>query len=233
MYNDKRILGIITARGGSKGVPNKNIADLEGKPLIAYTIDAATQSTLLTRCIVSTEDESIAEVAISHGAEAPFMRPQELALDTSTSIEVVQHAVNWMKENGEEYDYVMILQPTSPLRTAEDIDKSIKKIVDTNADSVMGMVEIQDFSIQKIKFIEDDVIQPLFTKEGTQSAQRDETPNAFKRNTAIYLTKTELLMQGDLFGKISRPWIMPRERSLDVNDPIDLELASFWLQRNA
>lgn len=233
MYEGKRILGIITARGGSKGVTKKNIADLAGKPLIGYTIDAAKGSELLTRCVVSTEDEEISEVAKSLGADVPFMRPQELAEDSSTSIEVVQHAVHTLKEAGEEYDYVMILQPTSPLRTAEDIDESIKKIVDTDADSVMGMVEIQDFSVPKLKFIQNDEIKPIFEDEGKQSAQRDESQNAFKRNTAIYLTKTELLMNGDLFGQVSRPWVMPMERSLDVNDPIDLEIAAFWLHRNS
>lgn len=232
MYKDKRILGIITARGGSRGVEKKNIADLAGKPLIAYTIDAVKQSQLLTRCIVSTEDEEIADVSRSLGAEVPFMRPKELAEDTSTSIDVVQHTINMLKAAGEEYDYVMILQPTSPLRIAEDIDESIKKIVDTDADSVMGMVEIQDFSIPKLKFIKDDQITSIFEDEGKQSAHRNESQNAFKRNTAIYLTKTDLLMQGDLFGKISRPWIMPQERSLDVNDPIDLEIAAFWIHRN-
>ncbi|MCI0533120.1 acylneuraminate cytidylyltransferase family protein, partial [bacterium] len=135
-----KTLGIITARGGSKGIPRKNIKELMGKPLIAYTILAAKGSALLSRAIVSTDDAEIAEIARMHGADVPFMRPAELAEDASTSIAVVQHAVSWIRENENEiYDYVMILQPTSPLRTAEDIDACIKIADETHADSVMSM----------------------------------------------------------------------------------------------
>lgn len=162
----------------------------------------------------------------------PFMRPSELAQYNTPHLPVVQHALHWLKENaGEEYDYVMILQPTSPLRTAEDIDASIVKAIDTGADSVMSKVEVADFDPVKIKRIENDLILPLFADEGTQSARRQSGQKAYKRNCAIYLTKTECVMNGDLFGKISRPYIMPPERSIDINEPFDLELAEFLLRR--
>ena len=125
VYKNKKILGVITARGGSKGIPRKNIKELNGKPLIAYTIESAKDSNYLTRCIVSTDDEELLKSTKQHSADVPFIRPAELAQDKSTSMEVVQHALKWLKENnGEEYDYLMILQPTSPLRTSEDIDES-------------------------------------------------------------------------------------------------------------
>jgi len=232
MYKDKRVLGVITARGKSRTVPGKNVRPLAGKPLIAYTIEAAKGSAHLTRCIVSTDCESIAETARALGADVPFLRPLHLAQATSTSIEVVQHALQWLKENkNEEYDYVLILQPTSPLRNVSDIDRSIEKIADTGADSVMGMVEIQDFAIEKLKWIDGDRIKPLFVEEGKISRRRDETANAYKRNAAIYLTRVDCIESSDLFGKDSRAHIMPFERSLDVNDPIDFELAEFWLYR--
>lgn len=225
------VLGVITARGESRGIPKKNIAPLLGKPLIAYTIDAAKGSKLLTRCIVSTDNEEIAEVARGLGADVPFLRPKELATDTATSISVVQHALEWVKANdGEEYDYVMILQPTSPLRTSEDIDAAIMKATETGADSVMSMVEVQDFAFEKLKWLDGDKIKPLFEDEGTSSKSRNETPNAFKRNTAIYLTKVECLLRGDLFGKDSRAYVMPAARSVDINDPTDLTLAEFWMR---
>ncbi len=232
MYREKRILGVITARGGSKGIPRKNIKILSGKPLISYTIEAAQKSKYLTRTIVSTDDETIAQTARQCGGEVPFLRPASLAEDTSTSLPVVQHALNWIKEQQhEEYDYVLILQPTSPLRTATDIDACITKIIDTQADSVMSMVELSDFSLKKLKKIEADLILPLAEEEGSASALRQEGIKVYKRNCAIYLTKVALVLAGDLFGKISRPYIMPPERSVDINTLFDWELAEFFLKK--
>lgn len=233
MYKGKTTLGIITARGGSKGIPRKNIRELCGKPLIAYTTDAAKQSKYLTRCIVSTEDDEIASIAKELGAEVPCPRPRELAHDTSTTIEVLQHVLLWLEKNEEErYDYVMVLQPTSPLRTAEDIDACIKKIVDTNADSVMSMVQLQDMSLAKLKKIENDRILPLLEEEDSAPTPRHKIGAIYKRNTAIYLTKKDLIKQGDMFGAVSRPYVMPPERSIDINDPIDWALAEFFIHRS-
>jgi len=222
MYKDKKILGIITARGGSKSIPKKNIKNLCGKPLISYTNEEALKSKLLTRVIASTDDEEIADVCKRDGVDVPFLRPKELAQDNTPHIPVLQHSVLWLKDNeSREYDYIMILQPTSPLRIAHDIDEAIKKAVDSEADSVMSMVELTDFDPKKIKKIEDEKIFSMFEEEGAQSALRQDGKKAYKRNCAIYLTKTDLIMNDDLFGKISRPYIMPAERSIDINEPID------------
>ncbi len=232
MYQNRRILGIITARGGSKGIPRKNIKELAGKPLIAYTIEATKTSQYLTRTIISTDDQTIAEIAKQYGVEVPFMRPAELAQDDSTSLDVVNNALDWLEKNvNEKYDYVMILQPTSPLRSTKDIDGCIKKAVDTDVDSVMSVMELDDFSVKKLKVIKDDIIEPWLDKEGTFSATRQSLEKVYKRNCAIYLTKTKFIRQNDLFGKISRPYIMPRERSIDINQLVDFELAEFWLQK--
>ncbi len=230
-YKNKKILGVITARGGSKGIPRKNIKELNGKPLIAHTIESAKDSSYLTRCIVSTDDEEIAEISKQYDADVPFIRPIELAQDKSTSMEVVQHALKWLKENnGEEYDYLMILQPTSPMRTSEDIDESIKIAVDTDVDSVMSMKELEDFSPKKMKKIQNGIILPYFEEEGKESSRRRDLEKMYKRNCAIYLTKTEYIKQGDLFGKISRAYIMPEERSTDINQLIDFKFAEFFLK---
>lgn len=231
MLNQKRTLGVITARGGSKGIPGKNIKLLNGKPLIAYTVEAALKSRLLTRCIVSTDSQEIADISKKYGADAPFLRPEELSQDRSTSMAVVQHALSWLKENhGEEYDYLMILQPTSPLRTAQDIDECIQKMIDTDADSIMSMVELENFALEKMKRIENDILVPFddSNKEGKQSTPRQFLSKAYRRNGVIYLTKTDLITQGDLFGKISRPYVMSAEKSVDINEPSDLELAEFY-----
>lgn len=231
MFKDKKILAVITARGGSKGIPRKNIKELAGKPLIAYTIEAAKGSKYLTRCIVSTDDAEIAEIAKRCGGDVPFMRSAELAEDTSTSISVVRDLLATLKKQGEEYDYLMILQPTSPLRTAKDIDACIEKAVSTNADSVMSMMELDDFSLQKLKVIENDLIKPFAEDEGSESSRRQDLEKVYKRNTAIYLTKTELIEKGDLFGITSRPYIMPAERSVDINRPVDFEMAEFFIKK--
>jgi len=236
MYKNKKTLGVITARGGSKGIPRKNIKELCGKPLIAYTIEAAKKSTYLTRCIVSTDDKEITHISREHGADVPFVRPRELAQDHSISMEVAQHALEWLKENegpptGGEYDYLMILQPTSPLRTAEDIDACITKIVETGADSVMSMVELDDFSLKKLKKIENDRILPWAEGEGAWTAQRQDPGKVYKRNEAVYLTRTDLIMRGNLFGEVSGSYIMSPERSVVINRPADFELAEFWMKR--
>tara|TARA_Y100000310_G_scaffold341747_1_gene441906 strand:+ start:5043 stop:5750 length:708 start_codon:yes stop_codon:yes gene_type:complete len=231
MSNSLRVLGIITARGGSKGIPRKNIKDLAGKPLICHTIDAANKSKLLTRSIVSTDDTEIAEISKDYGGDVPFMRPAEFAQDESTSIEVVQNVVNELKKQGEEYDYIMILQPTSPLRIADDIDESIRIAEKTGADSVMSMKEVDDFSAKKMKKIIDGKVLPYFEDEGTASSRRQDLEKAYRRNCAVYLTRTELIMNGDLFGEKSMAYIMPEERSVDINQPVDFDFAEFWLKK--
>lgn len=234
MYQDKTVLGVITARGGSKGIPRKNIKDFLGEPLIARTIKAAQQSAFLDLFVVSTDDDEIAAVAERFGARAPFRRPAELATDTAGSVAAVQHAVTWIKDReGRSFDYVMILQPTSPLRTADDIDACIKKIIETGADSVMSMVELVDFSIAKLKILEGDRIAPFVSPEGRTSSRRDETPKLYKRNCAVYLTRTELIMAGDLFGIDSRAYLMPPDRSVDINTPFDFELAQYFAAKNS
>jgi CMP-N,N'-diacetyllegionaminic acid synthase len=227
----EKVLGIITARGGSKGIPRKNIKDLCGRPLICHTIEAANKSKLLTRVIVSTDNKEIADISKECSGDVPFMRPKELAQDESTSIEVVQHVVSELKKQGEEYDYIMILQPTSPLRTSNDIDECIKIAIKNNADSVMSMKEVDDFSQKKMKKIIEGKILPYFEKEGKASSRRQDLENSYKRNCAIYLTKTNLIMKGDLFGESSYAHVMPEERSVDINSPVDFELAEFWLSK--
>lgn len=229
-----RVLGLITARGGSKGIPKKNIRPLAGRPLISYTIEAARGSRLLTRTVVSTDSEEIADVARGYGADIPFMRPTDISGDKSTSLEAAVHCLKTLEELGDApYEYLMILQPTSPLRTSADIDAAIEIAAETPADSVMGMVELEDFSLKKLKSIRDGVIYPLFEKEGKSSAMRQEATPVYKRNAAVYLTKTELILANDLFGAVSRAYVMPWERSLDINNLTDFALAEFLLARDS
>ena len=232
MLDGKTFLGVITARGGSKGVPGKNIVPLAGRPLISYTVEAAKQSTLLDRCIVSTDSEEIAKIARDLGMEVPFMRPAELATDAALALDVLAHAIRTLEAEGQTYDYILMLQPTSPLRTGEDIDACIAMAVEKNADSVFAMKQIPDFAPEKLKTLDEDGrILPLFREEKGQSAPRHKGPGAYKRNGAVYLTRTKLILAGDQFGTDSYAYVMPLERSIDINGPEDIVLAEFLMQR--
>lgn len=228
------VLGVITARGGSKGIPRKNIRPLGGKPLIAWTIDAARAARRLSDCVVSTDDEEIVSVSRACGGRVPFLRPAELATDMAKSIPVVLHALDWLAEHeGKAFDAVMILQPTSPFRLVEDIDACVEKMEETDCDSVMSLKRLEDFSLPKLKRLEGDRILPWQEDEGKESAQRTAAAGVYKRNCAIYLTKIARLREGDLFGRDSRGYVMPEERSLDINTPFDFALAQFFVERGS
>ncbi len=191
------------------------------------------ESKFLTNFIVSTEDLEISRISKCYGASVPFIRPMNLAKDDSKSIDVLIHALKWFKDNqNDEFDYVMVLQPTSPLRSSKDIDECIKKIINSNADSVISVYELTDFSLEKLKKIEEDMILPLIKDEGPLSKPRQNLNKVYKRNGAIYLTKTNIIMKEDLFGEISRPYIMPPELSIDINTPIDFKFTEFILKNN-
>lgn len=227
-----RVLGVITARGGSKGIPRKNIKEFVGKPLIAWTIEAAQSSKLLTDCLVSTDDAEIADIAKKWGGRVPFMRPEALADDKAKSIPVGVHALDWMKEHeGKEYDALLFLQPTSPLRTAEDIDASIRLLEETGADSVMGMVKLVNFTTANLKKIASDGrIGSFIDDEGKDTKRRQEQQDVYKRNGSIYLTRVSWLRTGDLFGQDSRALVMPPERSVDIDTPFDFVLGEFMMR---
>lgn len=223
---EKKILGVITARGGSKGIPEKNIKPLAGKPLIAYTIDVAKKSQLITDLIVSTEDPKIAEVAKEFGADVPFLRPDELAQDTSRHLEVMRHAIVFM-ENKQNmvYDYVVILQPTSPFRHVQDIDQTIIKLIEENADSSVSLVEIEENHPIKIKkFIDNKVL--TYAIEEVEGTRRQDLPTAYKRSGAVYAMRRDLIMVlNRLYGSHITGHIVPAERSLDIDKPVDWIIA--------
>ena len=225
-----KVLGIITAIGGSKGIKRKNIVSLAGKPLIYYTIQAAKKSKLLTNFIVSTEDKKIAAIAKKYGASVPFLRPKKLAKDDTKSIDVIKNIIKKLEKNNEFYDAVIILQPTSPLRTGIDIDNAINKMIKTDADSIISLVNITGFALDWIKKIKNDIIYSFY-KDEKEGIPRQKLDTLYKRNGAIYLTKTSVLKKGSIFGKSSRPYIMPAEKSVDINEEFDLLLTKFLMEK--
>jgi CMP-N-acetylneuraminic acid synthetase len=226
-------LGVIPARGGSKSVPRKNIAMLNGKPMIAYTIEAAQHSRRLTDFVVSSEDTEIINVAKQYGAPAPFVRPRELATDDAPSLPVVQHAVREMEAlKGVKYDVIVLLQPTTPLRQAQDIDAAIDKLVTTGADSVVSVCDVGAYHPARMRTIEDDRLVELPVHEPREMLRRQDLPPVYIRNGAVYAVGREVVMsQNSMIGQVSRPYVMPENRSVNVDNPLDFRLAEILLSQ--
>jgi len=227
-----KILGIIPARGGSKGVKLKNIRQLNGKPLIYYTIKAAQDSKRMQRFVVSTDSPQIADISRQYGAEVPFLRPYNLATDEAKSIPVLQHALNEIETiDGVSYDGVLMLQPTTPFRMASDIDQAIGLMEKTDCDSVISVVEVGAHHPARMKFIEDGrLIDPQFCEE-YENQPRQELPQMFIRNGAIYLTKRNVLFENGLKGKNCLALLMPANRSINIDALEDFEYSEWRMQR--
>lgn len=224
-----RILGVIPARGGSKGIPRKNVTLLHGKPLLVWTIEAALLSTI-THAIVSTDDEEIARVAREHGIEAPFKRPSNLADDSARVIPVLQHALTYMEREHEAFDALMMLQPTSPMRTSRDIDSAIALLsADPTADSVISVVSVGGYHPARMKYLENNLlIDPPFV-EMYENQPRAELRPMYIRNGAIYLVRRDTLMcYNSLKGNRCVGLILPAHRSVNIDTPFDMEFAT-WL----
>jgi len=221
-----QVLGLITARGGSKSVPRKNLVPVGGKPLIAWTIESALKSQRLDRVIVSTDDMEIARVAAEWGAEVPFMRPKELAEDDSPHIDVVIHAVQWLEEHERwSAEYVVLLQPTSPLRTAADIDGAIEMAKEKEAVAVIGVVETHAHPYLTRKMTEHGVLEDFIPTE-IPYLYRQGLPPAYFINGAVFVNRRDSLLKKRTFYPSGMyGYVMPAERSLQIDSPWDLYLA--------
>lgn len=198
-----RILAVIPVRGGSKGVPGKNIKLLGGKPLLAYTSELALQSKQLTEVIVSTEDEPIGEVAKSLGVQVPFMRPMALAQDDTPTIDVLIHALEWYKNQTIFFDAVCLLQVTSPIRTLEFLDKAIEKFMASDCDSLVSVQKVpHEYNPHWTFEVNAEGNLKIATGEAEIIPRRQELPTAYHRDGSIYITKTDVLLkEHSLYGK--------------------------------
>ena len=228
-----RILGLVPARGGSKGVARKNIRLLCGKPLLQYTAEAALAARGLSRVILSTEDAEIAEVGRRCGLEVPFLRPAELAADDTPMLPVVHHAVRFLESEGDHFDAVCLLQPTSPLRRASDIDGAIELFERTGADSVISFVEVGAWHPAHMKHIDPEgrVLDPPFM-EPIEGRRRQDLPKLYLFAGSIYLTRTPVLLEQNSFkGNDCRAWIVPEERASNIDTPFDFFVAEQVLKQ--
>ena len=232
MSDSPKVLAVIPARGGSKGVPRKNIRPVGGKPLIAWTIECALAARhLFHRVIVSTDDAETAAIAREFGAEVPFMRPGDLAQDKSPTLPVLKHAVGFIEQqDGLVLDWVMLLQPTAPLKGPQDLEAALELAKQGDCDSVISVVQVFDVHPVLMKRIEDGLLQPFCVEEPEGTRRQDYSPPAYMRNGAIYLTRREVLMeQGSIWGQRIRPYVMPEERSLSIDNEWHIKMADVIL----
>ncbi|GGE32409.1 acylneuraminate cytidylyltransferase family protein [Psychroflexus planctonicus] len=202
VHGSPNILAIIPARGGSKGVPRKNIKKLGSKPLLAYTAEAALASNLISKVILSTEDEEIMQVGKACGLEVPFQRPEDLAKDQSGSLGVVQHAIEFYEERGEYFDAVILLQVTSPFRSKGFIDQAIQKFIQSDVDALVSVLPVpHEYNPHWVFEADKNDNLSIATGERQIIKRRQDLPQAYFRDGSIYITKTKFIKQGSFFGE--------------------------------
>jgi CMP-N-acetylneuraminic acid synthetase len=228
----KKILTVIPARGGSKGIPRKNIVKIGGRPLIDYTIKPALQVNRINHVIVSTEDEEIASISRGLGVEVPFMRPNHLAVDQAQSAPVVIDALYRMEEiNNIKYDAVLMLQPTSPLRTSKHIEKALDLFFSQECDSVVSVVSVGGTHPFRMKRLVDDRLVNYIDQGFWDMRPRQELPPVYIRNGSIYLIERDVLInKGQMIGEKCLGMVMGDKESINIDTPLDLKLAELLLE---
>jgi len=231
MICNKKLLAIIPARGGSKRLPRKNILNLAGKPLIAWTIESALNSKYIDRVIVSTDDNEIATISKKYGADIPFMRPNDIATDESTSIDVVLHSVNYFEKVGNHYDYIILLQPTSPLRTVQNIDNSIELLQAKRVDAVISVCEAEHSPLWCNKIPKDGDMSN-FIDESIINKRNQDIDKYYRLNGSIYLCSTERLQKEKTFFLKDNcvAYKMKPEQSVDIDSKSDFLQAMIQIE---
>ncbi|MBF0124381.1 MAG: acylneuraminate cytidylyltransferase family protein [Magnetococcales bacterium] len=220
---DQTVLAVIPARGGSRGVPRKNVRLLAGRPLIAWSIGAAQACPAIDRLIVSSEDDEIIEVAQQWGCEVPFRRPAALATDHASSIDVLLHALDTLADQQQRYDWLLLLQPTSPLRTDEDIQMALRLCRRDDVAAVVSLVAAAH-PPQWSYYLDHDVLQPVMA--GPVIPRRQDLPQAYTLNGAVFMARVDWLRHNRSFLTAeSRGFVMPAERSIDIDSELDFALA--------
>ena len=229
MYKHIKILAIIPARSGSKGLKDKNIKLLQGKPLIAHTIEAACQSNVFDEIIVSTDSKVYADIAIKYGASVPFLRPSNLAQDGSSSKDVITYTVEEMFKRGSSYDCFVLLQPTSPLRNAKHIQDAVSRLINLNANAIVSMSECEHSP--DLSMYLDDTLSLEGAFKGVQNTGRQQLGTYYRLNGAIYCGNVDYyLKHGTFYGERSFAYIMEKKYSIDIDDIYDFKYAETVLQ---
>jgi CMP-N,N'-diacetyllegionaminic acid synthase len=220
--SSKKIMAVITAREGSKRLPGKNILELCGKPLIAWTIDEAKKSKYISKHIVSTDSEKIKKISLSYGSEVPFLRPAELATDQAGSVDVLKHAIEFFKD---QFTHILLLQPTSPMRTAEDIDNAIELLNDTETMAVISVCETEHSPLWS-NILPDDLSMADFIRPEAMGKRSQELPKYYRLNGAIYIADIKYFYENNGFlGNKTKAFIMQPENSIDIDTKVDFLIA--------
>jgi len=225
------VLGLVLARGGSKGIPRKNIRLLAGKPLLQYTAEAALSARRLSSVVLSTEDAEIAAIGRQCGLEVPFMRPAALAADSTPGFDVVRHAVAWLEAHDRHFDAVCTLQPTSPLRRADDIDACVELLARAEADAVVTTLRVPDeHNPHWVFFADEDGTLHSSTGAASIIPRRQELPPAYHREGSVYVTRRDTIMiAGNLYGKRLVGYAIDPRRSVNLDDLEDWQRAEEML----
>jgi CMP-N-acetylneuraminic acid synthetase len=241
MENTKqiKILAVIPARGGSKGVPRKNILPLCGKPLIAYTIETAVKSRLIDATIVSTDDQKIAEVARKYEGDVPFLRPSELAQDNSPDIDFLKHALQWVEKNRNWHpEILVILQPTLPFRTVEDVDNTLQFMLDQNCDSVRTLAAPTHVTPYKMWFLDNPetgrmspVLKTEYFDELLTDVPRQKLKPTFWQPGIVIATRSEFVRKGKVFGPDLRGFVVDIKNAHDIDEPADFDYAEYLMSK--
>ena len=230
----RRFLGVITARGGSVRLPRKNVLNLAGKPLIGWTIEAAIRSKYINEVVVSTDSKEIADISKAYGANVPFMRPEELSVDSAHPIEAVKHAVNFcMNEQKKKFEYVLLLHPTSPLRDEHDIDKAIEFMFSKKANAVISVSETEHSPLWS-NTLPEDLSMKNFLQDDLKNKMSQDLPKYYRLNGAIYICKTKKLLQENTFFLKDNiyAFLMNVNKSVDIDSFIDFKLAETLIQND-
>jgi CMP-N-acetylneuraminic acid synthetase len=223
MIDGKKVLGLIIARGGSKGLPGKNIKELNGLPLLAYSVMAGLQSQYIDDVVISTDDDQIADVAKKYGCEVPFMRPAELASDSAKSIDVIRHVLETMADR--DYDIFVLLQPTTPFRTASHIDESLEMMMSKGADSVVSVTEAEHHPMW-MNTLPDDMCMAEFMRPEAENKNRQDLPKQYRINGGVYAVRCSyMLASNKLYSDKSYAYLMDSQSSVDIDNEIDFKLA--------
>jgi len=228
MINNKKVLAIIPARGGSKGIKRKNIKVLLDKPLLIWTVDVAIQSQYIDKLILSSDDIEIINIAKEYGVEVPFRRPSELAKDNTPGIDVILHAI----DQCDGYDIVVVLQPTSPLRIVEDIDGAINKMIEAESSSCVTLCKSEKSPYWMYSINNNNILSP-FLNDSVLYQNRQDLPEIYSLNGAVYVARIEWMKKHRSFiGNNTYGYIMPHIRSVDIDEELDFVLSESLLSSN-
>lgn len=229
MINGNSVVAIIPARGGSKGIKDKNIIDLCGKPLLAYSIEAALNCKYIDDVVVSTDSEKIADVARQYGASVPFIRPASLAGDESKTIDVIIHVIEELKKTGINYDTMVLIQATSPLRDCNDIEGALEKYIRNDKKSLVAVSKVSDSPILIRRLIDENHMENLLSCDST--VRRQDMPQYYRVNGSIYINSVNELSQNTSFNDNVVPYIIDETHAVDIDELKDVEIAKYYLKK--